>query len=106
MMEISRRAASEATGVCVHEVQSSNNYAGILTALLLVDASVYCQDPKPTPSPETRTTAPATAGQEKTTNPTTTTSSPAPSPEPDYWNQEFMTADWGGTRSQFNAFLP
>ena len=67
----------------------------ILTALLLVDASVYCQDPKPTPSPESR------AGQEKPTDATTTTNSPAPSPEPDYWHQEFMTGDWGGTRSRW-----
>src|SRR5678816_1700520 len=32
---------------------------------------------------------------------TTVPATPDPSPEPDFWHQETMTGDWGGTRSRW-----
>ena len=48
----------------------------------------YAQEPVASPSPQERANgAPA--------------SKPEPEPEPDFWTQETMTGDWGGTRSRW-----
>src|SRR5258705_9952717 len=70
-------------------------------ALFGFAARAYGQDPTPTPTPAARE-AVATdrkGADEKVRK--VAAASPAPAPEPDFWHQETMTGDWGGTRSRW-----
>jgi porin len=62
------------------------------SALFAVNNSVRAQDstPSPSPSPEVAATKPAEPAP-----------AAAPTPGPDFWHQETMTGDWGGTRSRW-----
>lgn len=66
---------------------------------LFFSMSVCAQTPAPSPAPVTPTA-------DKVKNEAATTSNaaetkPAPEPPPDFWHQETMTGDWGGTRSRW-----
>src|SRR5258705_1189907 len=72
----------------------------VLTGVVLLQADVYSQEPTPSPTParEPATDA-AKSSRENATK--SAAASPAPKPETDFWTQEYMTGDWGGTRSRW-----
>lgn len=75
-------------------------WAFLMTVLISSQRIGFAQEPtpKPTPSPSASTPKnPNPVGQEVAA-PTAT--KPA-APEPDFWTQETMTGDWGGTRSRW-----
>jgi hypothetical protein len=72
-----------------------------LMTLLAIESAVYCQAPTPSPNPTTREAAATNASGADEKSPKVAASAPAPTPEPDYWHQEYMTGDWGGTRSRW-----
>jgi len=69
--------------------------------LLAIESAVYCQTPTPSPTPTPREAAGTNASGADETSPKVAAAAPAPTPEPDYWHQEYMTGDWGGTRSRW-----
>jgi porin len=70
------------------------------TVLLAPERISYAQEPTPSPSssPSARTAEKVRNEAQTATNPTE--AKPA-TPEPDFWTQETMTGDWGGTRSRW-----
>jgi porin len=72
----------------------------LLTAVFLLEADVYSQEPTPSPTParEPATDATKSSGENATKS---APASPAPKPETDFWTQEYMTGDWGGARSKW-----
>ena len=91
-----------------------------LTALLGRNPVSYSQEPTPSPTstpgvssadkvkkeaeaptPAAREPAAAKAKIDGQTDPKVAATLPAPTPEPDFWTQEEMTGDWGGTRSRW-----
>lgn len=74
-----------------------------IVLLIVLVASDRIKGQTATPSPAS---SPAASTAEKATNDPQSTvnaavSDPAPAPEPDFWHQETMTGDWGGTRSRW-----
>ena len=70
-------------------------------AVVVLAALTACYGQSPTPSPAT-----STPTAEKVTNDQQATAiSPAapssPEPDPDFWTQQELTGDWGGTRSRW-----
>ncbi len=72
-----------------------------ITALFGFAARVYGQDPTPTPTPAARAAVATDRKGADEKVPKVAAASPAPLPEPDFWHQETMTGDWGGTRSRW-----
>jgi porin len=91
-----------------------------LTASLVPGPVSYGQEPTPSPTStpgasiadkvkkeaETLTPAAREPAADKSkiegqTDPRATAASPTPTPEPDFWTQEEMTGDWGGTRTRW-----
>lgn len=73
-----------------------------ITAVVLAVLSVsYGQSPtrSPTPSSTTPTAEKVTNDQQATANSPAAPSSPEP--DPDFWTQQELTGDWGGTRSRW-----
>jgi carbohydrate-selective porin OprB len=74
--------------------------AATLAQVLLVSERInYAQQSTPSPSP-----SPATPAAEKSTNNAQNAANDATNPaapEPDFWRQQTMTGDWGGTRSRW-----
>jgi porin len=68
-----------------------------ITTLLLLNPLVHGQTPTPTPGAD-KAAVEKVKPAEVTSN---TSSKPSPTPEPDFWTQETMTGDWGGTRSRW-----
>lgn len=64
----------------------------LLTALSAMGSETYAQEPTPTPSSASADAGAATQ---------TAAAKPTPEPEPDFWHQEELTGDWGGTRSRW-----
>ena len=72
-----------------------------LTIVFAVQVKVFCQTPTPSPTP---TTSQAIAVNAKGANESASQSaaaSPTPTPKPDFWHQEELTGDWGGTRTRW-----
>ncbi|HEY0460821.1 MAG TPA: carbohydrate porin [Pyrinomonadaceae bacterium] len=78
----------------------------LMTALFVIKPDVSAQQAKPSPSPPSPSSSETIAKNEKsetqkTATPVTPAPTPAATPEPDFWNQEELTGDWGGTRSRW-----
>ena len=73
----------------------------VLTALFGYGSQVYGQDPAASPTPATREAVAINpkGADEKASE--VAAASPALSPQPDFWHQEEMTGNWGGTRSRW-----
>ena len=75
-----------------------------LAALFVPDAGLYGQSPTPSPS-HISVSSVATTDKVKSDAKATAASlqeeEPTPTPEPDFWHQEELTGDWGGTRSRW-----
>ena len=71
-----------------------------LTVLLVPKHVSYAQEPTPSP-----TSTPVTSTAEKVKSdaqePANAAVAKPATPEPDFWTQETMTGDWGGTRSRW-----
>jgi porin len=72
-----------------------------ITALFGFATRVYSQDPTPSPAPAPREAVTSNTKGADESAPKVAAASPAPAPEPDFWHQEEMTGDWGGTRSRW-----
>jgi carbohydrate-selective porin OprB len=74
--------------------------AVLMTVLFSSQRIGFAQEPTPTPTPSPGASTPknpSPVGQEVAS---ATATKPA-APEPDFWTQETMTGDWGGTRSRW-----
>jgi carbohydrate-selective porin OprB len=73
----------------------------LLTVLFVLESEVCSQDPTQSQRPAAPEQAPdkAKSGGEDASK--VATESTAPKPEPDFWTQEEMTSEWGGTRSRW-----
>jgi hypothetical protein len=70
-----------------------------LTVLFVSPADSCGQAPVPSPTPASTV---STSGKEKKEKTSTNEATAKPAePEPDFWTQETMTGDWGGTRSRW-----
>jgi porin len=79
--------------------------AGVVTTilfstLLIPQSEIYCQDSASSSKTAAREQAAdkAKSGEDA---PKAATAPAAPTPEPDFWTQEEMTGNWGGTRSHW-----
>ena len=72
-----------------------------VTVMLVPEGISYAQEPTPSPSPASTPVA-STAEKVKSDAQETANAAAAKpvEPEPDFWHQETMTGDWGGTRSR------
>ena len=70
----------------------------LITVLFVPQRISYAQEPTPSPTPVASTTERVKSDAQQAAN--TTATKPA-EPEPDFWHQETMTGDWGGTRSRW-----
>ena len=72
----------------------------LLTVLFVLESEVFSQDPTQSQA-AAREQAPdkAKSGGEDASK--VATQSTAPTPEPDFWTQEELTGDWGGTRKRW-----
>jgi len=68
------------------------------TVMLVPERISYAQDPTPSPKPVASTTEKVKSDAQEPAN--AAAAKPA-EPEPDFWHQETMTGDWGGTRSRW-----
>ncbi|HKE59375.1 MAG TPA: carbohydrate porin [Pyrinomonadaceae bacterium] len=71
-----------------------------LAALLTLSFVVKGQQPSPTPSPKPSPGASLEIKHDSSVD-QKSEPTPAPSPELDFWHQETMTGDWGGTRARW-----
>lgn len=70
-------------------------------AMLLIAVSViYGQSPTPSPTTSTTPSAEKVKNDQQATA-TSTDAPAAPEPDPDFWTQQELTGDWGGTRSRW-----
>jgi porin len=72
-----------------------------LTALFVLESEVYSQTPTPSPTPEAREPVADKAKSDGENVPKVAAQAPAQAPKLDFWKQEEMTGDWGGTRSRW-----
>ena len=69
-----------------------------VTVMLVPERISYAQDPTPSPKPVASTAEKVKSDPQEPAN--AAAAKPA-EPEPDFWHQETMTGDWGGTRSRW-----
>jgi len=70
-------------------------------AILIAAVSViYGQSPTPSPATSTTPTAEKVKNDQQAAA-TSATAPAAPEPDPDFWTQQELTGDWGGTRSRW-----
>ena len=69
-----------------------------VTVMLVPERISYGQEPMPSPTPATSTAEKVKSDAQEPAN--AAAAKPA-EPEPDFWHQETMTGDWGGTRSRW-----
>ena len=74
--------------------------ATLSTVLAVFHGIGFAQEPTPTPASSTAPSAPKNSSQVGQESSSPATTKPA-APEPDFWTQETMTGDWGGTRSRW-----
>jgi len=74
----------------------------VFITVLLIPGISYAQDATPSPSPSPATVASA-AEKEKSEEqePAAGAAAKPAEPAPDFWHQETMTGDWGGTRTRW-----
>ncbi len=73
----------------------------LLTVLFILESEVCSQDPTQSPKPAAREQAPDKAKSGGEDAPKVAAESTTPKPEPDFWTQEEMTGEWGGTRKRW-----
>jgi porin len=71
------------------------------TVLLMFASDVRGQNPTPSSSPAASEPAADKTKSDAQTGAKAAAAKPAPAPEPDFWNQEELTGNWGGTRSNW-----
>ncbi len=71
-----------------------------LTVLFVINSGVFAQKTTPQPSPTVSEPA-AESEKTNTQNEAKTPVAPATPAAPDFWHQEELTGDWGGTRSRW-----
>src|SRR5262245_66011794 len=71
-----------------------------LATLLTLSFVVKGQQPSPTPSPRPSSGTSAESRNDSSVD-QKSEPTPTPSPELDFWHQETMTGDWGGTRARW-----
>jgi len=70
----------------------------VVTVLLVPERTTYAQDPTPSPTPHATTAEKVKSDLQEPANAAATKPT---EPQPDFWHQETMTGDWGGTRSRW-----
>jgi porin len=69
-----------------------------VTVMLVPERISYAQEPTPSPTPVASTTEKVKSDAQETAN---AAAAKPVEPELDFWHQETMTGDWGGTRSRW-----